>query len=88
MSWFWGAESADVGLLKSDSDKAQLLYGDFTPGQREIDLYDRLELYYRQTPDEMDNRTAMGYWKEFKRWCVERGYTQEEINRAKRNIRI
>ena len=70
------------------SDLNALLYGDFTPAQREIDLHERLELYYRQTPDEMDNRTAMGYWKEFKRWCAERGYTQEEINRAKRNVRI
>jgi len=65
-----------------------LLYGDFTPSQRDIDLYERLELYYRQTTDEMDNRKAMSYWKEFKRWCADRGYTQEEINRAKRNVRI
>lgn len=88
MSWFWGAESADVGLLESEPDKTQLLYGDFKPDKRYIDLHERLELYYRQTPDEMDNRTAMTYWKEFKRWCAERGYTQEEINRAKSNIRI
>ena len=42
-------------VMKSDLNA--LLYGDFTPDQREIDLHERLELYYRQTPDEMDNRT-------------------------------
>ena len=70
------------------SDLNALLYGDFTPDQRYIDLHNRFELYYKQTPDGMDNRTAMVYWKEFKRWCAERGYTQEEINQAKLNIRI
>lgn len=65
-----------------------LLYGDFTPDQRVIDLHERLDLYYKQTPDEMDNRTAMPYWKAFKKWCADRGYTQEEVNRAKRNVRI
>jgi hypothetical protein len=65
-----------------------LYLGNFKPDQRYIDLYERLSLYYKQTPDQMDNRTAMGYWREFKRWCAERGYTQEEINRAKRNVRI
>lgn len=35
-------------------------------------LNGRLELYYQQTPDEMDNRTAMSYSNKFKRWCAER----------------
>ncbi len=71
---------------KSKSD--DYLYGEFIPDQRYTDLIDRLQLYYRQTPDEMDNRIAMGYWKEFKQWCTDRGYTQDEINRANRTIRI
>ncbi|WP_345873145.1 hypothetical protein [Shewanella algae] len=74
--------------MSEANDLMPLLCGDFKPDQRWIDLVERLELYYRQTPDEMDNRTAMGYWKEFKRWCAERGYTQDEINRAKGNAHI
>jgi len=65
-----------------------LLYTDFTPDHRRMDLYERLDLYYQQTPDEMDNLTSMGYWKDFKRWCDERDYTQEEINEAKRNLSV
>ena len=64
------------------------LFGEFTLDQRDIDLYERLELYYQQTPVGMDNRTSYARWLEFKGWCVVRGYTQEEINRAKRNVRI
>tara|TARA_R110002049_G_scaffold255016_3_gene430542 strand:+ start:8760 stop:9044 length:285 start_codon:yes stop_codon:yes gene_type:complete len=70
----------------SEQEFKKLYLGDFKVSDREIDLRERLELYYRQTPYEMDNRTAMGYWKEFNRWCVERGYTQKEINQAKRNL--
>jgi hypothetical protein len=62
--------------------------GNFKPDQRYIDLYERLSLYYKYTPDEVDNRTSSGYWRDFRKWCDKRGYTQEEINRCKRDIRI
>ena len=58
--------------------------GEFKPDQRFTDLCDRLALYYQQTPWEMSNKTAYKYLREFKKWCKERGYTQEEINKAKR----
>lgn len=32
----------------------------------------------------MDNKTAQPYWREFNKWCKDRDYTREEINRAKR----
>ena len=70
------------------SDLNVLLYGEFKPDERQISLHERLEQYYRDTPDEVDNRTAMKHWLEFKQWCNDCGYTQDEINRAKRNVRI
>ena len=70
------------------SDLNALLYGEFKPDERQIELHKRLEQYYRDTPDEMDNRTAMKYYREFKQWCDDCGYTQDEVNRAKRNVRI
>jgi len=71
----------------SDADLTGLLYGDFTPDKRDVALYERLDQYYKDTPDSMGNRAAVRYWREFKQWCNERDYTQDEINRAKRNVR-
>jgi hypothetical protein len=64
----------------------QQYLGSFTTDQRQIDLYERLKQYYNDTPDSMSNATAMPYFKDFKQWCRERGYTQDEINSAKRNL--
>ncbi len=61
---------------------------EFTPSQLEVNLHERLNLYYQQTPNEMDNRDALPHWIDFKKWCFKHGYTQEEINRAKRKKRI
>ena len=66
----------------------KLLYGVYNPDERLQALYNRLSLYYRQTPDSMDNHTAIRHRREFKQWCNDFGYTQDEINRAKRNVRI
>lgn len=58
----------------------------FTPNQRDVDLDKRLEQYYRETPDSMSNKDARVCWKQFKQWAAEHGYTQENINRAKRRV--
>lgn len=51
---------------------------------RDTAIQDRLQQYYDETPDHVCNREAWKRWVEFKRWCAERGYTREDINRAKR----
>lgn len=66
--------------------KRQML-GDFTPDQRTIDLHERLQRYYRDTPDSMSNLDAQPFYEDFKQWCAERGYTNDEIVRAKKNAR-
>lgn len=66
----------------------RLYQGDFRPNNRETALHQRLEKYYRDIPDSMPNKVAKGYWFEFKQWCRDRGYTQEEINQAKRAVRV
>jgi len=65
----------------------KLLCGEFKLDERTQALEDRLALYYKQTPDSMDNTTARKYWLEFHDWCRKYGYTSEEINRAKRSRR-
>lgn len=69
------------------SELNALLYGDFTPDPRTEELNKRLYQYYKDTySDSMDNKTAMVYWKEFKQWCGNCGYTPDEVNRAKRIV--
>lgn len=63
----------------------ELFYGDFTPDPRDTALHNRMLKYYRDTPNGMDNKEAMVYWREFRQWCNDRGYTQEEIVKAKRD---
>lgn len=52
---------------------------EFTPDPRDKALHERLAQYYREAGT---NRKA---WSEFKDWCRARGYTVDDINRAKRN---
>ncbi len=56
----------------------------FEPDPRFQALCERLLQYYKATPDNMSNRDALPHWRAFRLWCRERGYTPEEINRAKR----
>ena len=72
----------------NEADFKRQYLGDFKPDVRDIELHKKLERYYKDTPDDMPNRTSMKYWEEFKRWCSDRGCTQDEINRAKRDARI
>lgn len=73
--------------LSTEDFKRQCLC-EFTPDQRDVDLHKRLEQYYHETPDSMSNKDALVCWKQFKQWADERGYTQKEINHAKRQINI
>jgi len=60
----------------------------FEPDHRMIELYNRLEQYYKDTPASVSNKDALPIWKEFKKWCSECGYTIDEINQAKMNVNI
>jgi hypothetical protein len=86
----WGIPYVDTSKLAEErakldkSELSALLYGDFTPDEREIALHERLVKYYKDTPDSMSNRDALPYWKAFNKWCNGNGYTREEVNNAKR----
>lgn len=62
------------------------LQGEFILDKYLSKLKDRLALYYKQTPKNMDNKQALKHWLEFKDWAKNHGYTQEEINSAKKSI--
>jgi len=64
----------------------KLLEGVYIPDLRVIDLEERLAMYYTQTPKEVSNKDAQAHYKQFISWCTDNGYTQEEINQAKRNV--
>ena len=69
----------------NEADYKRLIVCDFAPDKRYQALYERLEQYYLDTPNSMDNRDARKYWIAFNRWCSDRDYTRQEINHAKRN---
>jgi len=72
--------------MSDESELNALLYGDFTPNQRSIVLHERLSRYYKQT-DEVGDKKAQFLYRGFKVWCKKRGYTQDDINKAKRDFR-
>ena len=71
----------------SDTKFKREMLGDFTPDQRDIDLHERLDKYYEDTPDSMNNKDARFHFEVFRTWCSDNGYTHEEVTRAKRNAR-
>lgn len=64
------------------------LYGRFEPDERYISLVNRLQQYYDDTPDSMNNKDAAQFWKTFIKWCDDHGYTRKEINEAKLDCRF
>ena len=75
-------------MQTTEQEFKRLYMCDFKSDERLQALEDRLALYYEQTPDSMDNRTAMKYWKQFRWWCRCFGYSADEINKAKRSGRF
>lgn len=63
-----------------------LYFCNFKPGQREIELRAKLLQYYKNTPNNMPNKVASRYWKQFIDWCRINGFTQDEITAAKKSI--
>ena len=72
--------------MTTEEEYRRLWLGEWVPDQRYIDLYKHLQQYYKDTPDSMDSRQARPHWILFNKWCRDRGYTPEEINKAKRDI--
>lgn len=68
----------------SERKLRQLMLGEFLPDQRAIDLHDRLQQYYDDTPDDCTASHVHICWAMFNRWCRENGYTHDEVIRAKK----
>ena len=80
----WIKDHALDSISISDDEFKRLHMCEFKPDVRINALNDRLTKYYRDT-EHLDNKAAMTHWKEFKSWATRYGYTQDEINIAKRN---
>ena len=60
------------------------MQGVFVVDSRFSKLCDRLQKYYTDTPSSMSNKEASNHWKSFKQWCDERGFNNDDIQRAKK----
>lgn len=70
---------------ENDPEYYRELMGIFKPDERLIALDEKLSEYYRET-ENCDNRTATQFWVSFKMWCLNSGYSLDEINRAKLRV--
>lgn len=72
-------------MQTTEQEFKRLYMCDFKPDDREIALDAELEKYYNDT-ETCDNKTAQRHWKIFNDWRNYCGYTQDEVNRAKRRV--
>lgn len=56
---------------------------EFKPDQRLIELDKKLGEYHAAT-ENLTDKKAHDYWMSFKLWCMQNGYSHDEINSAKR----
>lgn len=68
-------------------EEFKILYlGEFKPDERQIQLHERLKQYYREVDGCGCPKTDREAYRAFRGWCYDRGYTQEEVNSAKKCI--
>ncbi len=65
-----------------------LYLGRWYVSEREIKLIERLQKYYDDTPYEMSNIEAKKHWDLLKKWAGNNGYSNEEINAAKKSCKF
>lgn len=70
----------------NESEFNSLYHCDFRVEPEFDRLLGRLNTYYAKTPDSAPNQVAIQHWRDFKMWCDSYGYTNEDINRAKRSL--
>lgn len=63
----------------------ELHQSEYKPDPRYQALLDKLDWYYKCTPDEMSNHDALPYSRELHKWVRDCGYTNKEFSRAKRD---
>tara|TARA_R100000656_G_scaffold124957_1_gene104568 strand:- start:260 stop:496 length:237 start_codon:yes stop_codon:yes gene_type:complete len=72
-------------MQTTEQEFKRLYVCDFKQDERLIALDAELEKYYNAT-ETCDHKTAQRHWKIFNDWRNGGGYTQEEVNRAKRRV--
>lgn len=50
-------------------------------------IYEHLLTYYQDADAAQDRRQVHALWKDFTLWCRERGFTQKDIDNAKKRYR-
>lgn len=80
----WIGDHSLDSISMSEDEFKRMYIGEWKPDERHNALIERLAKYYSDS-ESASNKAAMALWKDFKRWAVCGGYSNEEINRAKRN---
>lgn len=57
-----------------------------TPSARDIDIDEKLRRYYESAEKAGSNHEVSRLWFEFVKWCKDCGYSNSEINLAKRRL--
>ena len=70
----------------SKEEFRELHFCSFAMPYVDIELRNRLATYYQRTSNSVSNKQAGALYREFIGWAKSCGYTQEEINRAKRDV--
>ncbi len=74
----------DRVMSKDEFDRRYL--GEFITDKRYQLLLERLKNYYDSTPDNMCNKKARRHYILFRQWCVDHGYSNDDINKAKKDL--
>lgn len=61
----------------------RLYLGSWEPDPRKEELYKKLGEYYAHS-ETLSNREAAFLWRKFKEWAKDCGFTQADVNRAKK----
>ncbi len=70
--------------LKCQQDFKRQVFGEWKPDPRSVEIMSKLQ-QYKDTTENMNDRDARIQWRSFKEWAANSGYSNDEINRAKRN---
>lgn len=70
--------------LSCQRDFKRQVLGEWELDLREVAIMSKLQ-QYKDTTENMNNRDALIQWRLFKEWALNSGYSNDEINRAKRN---
>lgn len=69
----------------SEEEREGVYLGRWESFEKDELIHKKLQEYYDLTPNEVSNKRAHELYKEFLHWAKTRGYSREDITRARRS---